>query len=434
MAHIEFQIPRATDQKLLQSLKSVYDQFQREPTSTQINYFDGASNINLAQFESDVQLKQILDLESEIIISLTVTVQNHHSLTVSRVPNLLHDKVSLSPYNNQPPVAPVDRIEIARVLSFAKKELQAFSPERTMARLISDETKHYYDIRESELIKLKDITEKLIKDNVAYRNQVDAEYQGRIEDLNKKFEDKEKLLDNKFSEKNNELEQKKKELEEIKNQFDDRESKHVRRKLRDDLKEELKKRGTKFELTAGTRKLRQTTFWFSIILLTIFGVCTAAYFVEGIMLFKKSPELLQNTSFVVITGLRQMLLAAAFGATAIFFIRWTNQWFQQHANEEFRLKRLDLDIDRASWVAEFAFEWKEQKGTEIPEELLDRLSRNLFVDNSTPSDQLHPADQLASAILGTASSLELSVPGGGKIAIDRKGLQKLKKARDDQVQ
>lgn len=56
------------------------------------------------------------------------------------------------------------------------------------------------------------------------------------------------------------------------------------------------------------------------------------------------------------------------------------------------MKRLDLDIDRASWLVEMVMEWKEQKGTEIPEELLTRLSRNLFIEDGPKEECLHPAE------------------------------------------
>ena len=39
----------------------------------------------------------------------------------------------------------------------------------------------------------------------------------------------------------------------------------------------------------------------------------------------------------------QIGLAFAFLGVATFFIRWNHQWFQKHADEEFKLKRLDLE-------------------------------------------------------------------------------------------
>ena len=44
------------------------------------------------------------------------------------------------------------------------------------------------------------------------------------------------------------------------------------------------------------------------------------------------------------------------------------------------LNCLELDLDRASWVVEMALEWKDEKGTESPAELVQTRARNLFVD------------------------------------------------------
>lgn len=48
----------------------------------------------------------------------------------------------------------------------------------------------------------------------------------------------------------------------------------------------------------------------------------------------------------------QMLVAIAFASTSVFYIRWTGRWFERYAEEEFLLKRQEIDIDRASWIVE----------------------------------------------------------------------------------
>jgi hypothetical protein len=63
-----------------------------------------------------------------------------------------------------------------------------------------------------------------------------------------------------------------------------------------------------------------------------------------------STEVALSTAKYVVLGLRQLAFALAFTATAVFYLRWNNAWFQQHAQEEFRLKQLELDFDRASCI------------------------------------------------------------------------------------
>ena len=98
------------------------------------------------------------------------------------------------------------------------------------------------------------------------------------------------------------------------------------------------------------------------------------------------------------------------------------------ADEEFRLKRFELDIDRASWVVEMALEWKDEKGTEIPKELIDRLTRGLFSDQKDAKIPKHPSEELANALLSASTRLSLKIPGLGEASIDKKGIQKFKKA------
>ncbi len=126
--------------------------------------------------------------------------------------------------------------------------------------------------------------------------------------------------------------------------------------------------------------------------------------------------------------LRVPITAAAFAAAVIYYIRWNDRWFQQHADEEFRLKRLDLDIDRASWVVEMALEWKEEKGSDIPKELIDRLSRNLFTEGEVREPIRHPSEDMLSKVLGASSGLRLQIPGLGEATFNRRGLQALKQA------
>lgn len=91
-------------------------------------------------------------------------------------------------------------------------------------------------------------------------------------------------------------------------------------------------------------------------------------------------------------------------AALFVYIRWVDQWFRQHADEEFRLKRMSLDVDRASWVVETAMEWQAQNKAEIPPQLLEQLTRDLFMTSGQSTGVRHPAEDLANAVLAASSS------------------------------
>lgn len=81
-------------------------------------------------------------------------------------------------------------------------------------------------------------------------------------------------------------------------------------------------------------------------------------------------------------------------------------------------------MERASWIVETSLEWNDAKNDKIPAELLESLTKNIFREQSDKVERLvHPADQLASALMGSASMIRLKA-GDSELEIDPKKLQK----------
>ncbi|CCK74953.1 hypothetical protein OLEAN_C07770 [Oleispira antarctica RB-8] len=157
------------------------------------------------------------------------------------------------------------------------------------------------------------------------------------------------------------------------------------------------------------------------------GLIGTFVFLGGVSI-KEFYDVLQGTDFnkIIIAGIKQGIYSAGAIGSVIFLIRWMNRWFELHSQSEFELKYFELDMERASWIVETSLEWKDAKGTAIPSELLDSLSKNLFSQDKEKLDPLnHPADQLASALMGSASSVKLKA-GDSSIEIDPKKLLKAK--------
>ena len=131
--------------------------------------------------------------------------------------------------------------------------------------------------------------------------------------------------------------------------------------------------------------------------------------------------------------LRIPLGATGLAGFVVYYIRWNERWFSRHAEEEFKLKQLDLDVDRASWMVEMMVEWQEEKGSAIPPELIDRLSRNLFTASDTREDApvRHPAQDALSAILRVSNSVTIPLTGGAVATLGAKGLRQLDKVPKD---
>lgn len=98
-----------------------------------------------------------------------------------------------------------------------------------------------------------------------------------------------------------------------------------------------------------------------------------------------------------------------FVSTGIFYIRWNDQWFRDHARAEMETRKLSADILRASWLAELFFEWEQKKDTAMPPELVSSFTRGLF-EFAALEGKLHPADQLHE-LLKEFSTLKLDKDG-----------------------
>ncbi len=119
--------------------------------------------------------------------------------------------------------------------------------------------------------------------------------------------------------------------------------------------------------------------------------------------------------------------ALGFALTAVFYIRWTDQWFRQHANQEFRLQQLALDVDRAGYATEMLMEWQEDKAGEMPAVMVDRLTAGLFTDQTTPPRVRHPSEDATAAILKAASRVQIDLPGLGEVTLTGRQVRGLHK-------
>lgn len=174
-------------------------------------------------------------------------------------------------------------------------------------------------------------------------------------------------------------------------------------------------------MTEGTNKLRKPIALAMIGLVAIFVFLGSVSALEFYDILRSS-----DMSKILIASVKQFIYTGGAVASVVFLIRWMNRWFELHSQSEFYMKQFELDMERASWLVETSLEWKDAKGTAIPTELLESLSRNLFVNEGQKVEQVqHPADQLASALMGSASGVKLKA-GDSSIEIDPRKLAKAK--------
>ena len=215
----------------------------------------------------------------------------------------------------------------------------------------------------------------------------------------------------------NELITREEELEKRRKDLDDRTARHARREQSRRLQDKIASRSAEFTLTRGTQKKRRPVHCIFIVLLAMTAALTAlsqfvpASATEGLPLW-----------FEVI---RLPIGTLGFVFTAIFYIRWTDHWFRQHADQEFRLQQLALDVDRAGYATEMLLEWQEDKDGEMPAVMVDRLTTGLFVDQTKSGKVQHPTEDIIDKLLKAASSVDVDIPGFGKATIPGRRLRKM---------
>lgn len=291
----------------------------------------------------------------------------------------------------------------------------------TMTALMGDELRSHLELRDVSLARLEAAAANIISESVRAAAARDLKLAEREQILEQKYVAKDAEQEALYAEKLKALQEEAHRLDERKKVLDDRAATHARRQHYDDLKTKLEAWAKTFEVSEGTAKLRYWVIVPTTALAIVFGV-GAGYFLVGM-------ATTTDTTQIVWMALKQITLTALFVATCSFFIRWSNSWLARHADEEFRLKRLELDLARASWFVEMAFEWNEEKAGPVPQEMVERLTRGLFTDAGAPERDT-PAESLAHAIMG-ASNVSLQLPGGSKV--DWNGKQMKEVRRDSQV-
>jgi hypothetical protein len=264
------------------------------------------------------------------------------------------------------------------------------------------------------------ISEKL----AASQQKLEDEFLEKSRNLDEKLESERTAMEAAHTERLSQLDEQERELAALRRNLDERNNTFARRGIRNDLKEAIKNRSEKFELTSETRSLRWPIHAACVAgLLGLFGLLI--YFSTNI---PANGDISDGRFWAWIV--KQIGLTVGFLGLLAYYIRWMNRWFDKHADTEFHLKQFDLDIDRASWAVETALEWRTAQGAEIPKTLLESVTRNLFANEDEPKEEMHPADYLASALLGKASAIKLKT-GNAEIDLNARQVRKDLSKSDD---
>jgi hypothetical protein len=355
----------------------------------------------------------------ESFVGLTVSYIRGGESTGSKRPSTLLDEIKVSGQDNaQNAIPELTKLKILEVVNSRYNLAVAGGLLPPHERSESDELDTLY---RSTVLKLES----------SFAEQIDKITSWTVEQADLLKEEKLRLaqetqadraaLQSDFQKRQDELLRTADELDQKRRDLDDRDYMHARRAIRGDLQRLISAREASFSLSSGTKRLRLPIHGAFIILIGCLLGLNVAYFI------KLAPVDWTNWSYALLWALaKQAALAAALVGSIAFYVRWMNRWFEEHANAEFLLKQFQLDIDRASWVVETALEWQRSQQAELPAPLLDGITRNLFMRPSSLDASVSAADELASALVGSAAGLKLKV-GDNELSFTRKGLRKLAK-------
>lgn len=369
----------------------------------------------LAECKGSAELQSILRhhaaLLGRVTLSLAQAPYNACSVDIRR--NGVTDAVAVSLRNDIPfPSA-------CELQAVVQDKLPPYQRDATIDQLLGTELAEFYRKRERDLQKLEGLAQRIIEQNEEYRRKLDQEADAANRQLQDKHEILTKELQGAYERKDEALHAREQQLETKLREIDDRSSRHARRQIRKDLKEAIAARNTEFSLTPKTARKRRIIH---IAFLALIGTLALML----ILCLRHPPSASGTLGWFQLA--RLPLVSAAIAASLIYYIRWNDIWFRRHADEEFLTKRFELDVDRASWLVEMALEWKDEKGTEIPRELLDRLSANLFDRPYESTEVRHPSEDLLSELLRASAQLDVTVPGLGKVRLDRRGTNRFSRA------
>ena len=308
------------------------------------------------------------------------------------------------------PVAP---FEVRRIVIVVQRQFVPLNRAAAIEHAFGPEMAEFYRRREETLSRLEKMTGRLVKETHDYRMKLDADMAQHKQELTIS-------LEKEYTKRTAALEAREQDLNKLRQELDDRSARHARREQSRALQQKISDRSKKFTLTPATRIKRLPIHVIFVVLLSLSGALIAFSLLSPAMATEGVPLWFE-------VG-RLPLGMLGFALTAIFYIRWNDQWFRQHAEQEFRLQQLALDVDRAGYATEMLLEWQEDKGGEMPAVMVDRLTAGLFTDQMEVKRARHPSEDVIGGLLKAASSVRVDLPGIGEVSLTGRQIRKVEKS------
>lgn len=448
MANHTYKIPRVTDAQISHALTTLGEEFDTFQVSAKVLQ----QELGIAQFPGEPvhpNWRAVIDLNGELIDYFSATFWGV-TLRYYRGGNVSDPAKS--------PVLDDLVIEIDTVapnrLQAAARVLEIFRPiSSAMSAGATEPLLALQSIQESTFARLQKQLEELYAQTIRVRKELDDSVRQKTEELEAAFKSKEEDSQEEFSRQKAKLLEKEEQLQRRVQELDDSDNTFARRKIRDGMLSDVTERVKNFDVSTSTRTARKPVAVGMLGLIYLFlvlmgwtgyelfesrqsqqSITAIAASLSGVnspssatasttkpLTVELAASMLHDASTERIAlWIRFSLLTIGLVGTMLYYIRWQSRWAEQFAATENSLKQFHLDVNRANWVVETCLEWRKESESAIPTPLIDSLTRGLFTQNDPAPQAIHPADELASALVGSASKISLAV-GENKIEYDKPG-------------
>ncbi|WP_396267660.1 hypothetical protein [Ideonella sp.] len=453
MGQVNYKIPRVTDAQIHRSLQKLSEDFGQ----LQVGFSVGDKSLGQIVYPeaNDPKLAAALAQNSELISYFAfalqgVTVSYHRGGSQGSQWEKSHvfDDLAMD-------LTGIDEFQLkvmARTLELFRP-VQLPPPSDSTSLLEAQRA-----LQESSFSRLQLQLEKVFEQTIELRGQLDEQVRHKEAALEQNFQQREVEATERIQRQIEELSKQEQALEERRKSLDESDNTFARRQIRDRMLSDVAARVQNFGLSASTVATRKPVAAGMLVLCALLTTLLSMTLLEldstsshKIQVTSREttaesaksspaasssasattprPQVMSNNSASgaesagidrIMLWIRFALLSTGLAASILYYIRWQNQWATSFAATEQSLQQFHIDVNRANWVVETCLEWRKETDSDIPTPLIESLTRGLFVGRETTPPVLHPADELASALMGSASHLSLDI-NGNKLDIKNPG-------------
>lgn len=392
----------------------------------------GTDNLDDCLEANKVILDHLSNAHSHSILKITIAPREHkYYLSYTRAEEGLLDFLEITPPNSY-----------SGVQGYTASDAIATSRIHTLILKKSALTAHPLPIdpeglavRGEVLAQLQKLSSDITRDQFEYRKQLDIEkekfvdserqrIEARLAELSNDYKLQSELLEEQYRLQNDKLLAREQAV-------NDADNTTTRRATTESVLADVKQKAESFEFSNSVARGRFIVLILSLII-AIFGIINIIF---GTSHFSSFPFLAKSASELSAQPIQNdfatwLALAKIFGGSFLFIssivylIRYQSQWTNKAANVELDYQKFSRDLNRAHVAIEMCLEWNDKKEGQVPETLLNAMTNGLFSENQNKTEEiLHPAEQLAAAMIRSAERIEFPL-GGGKITMRGKDVPK----------